>query len=239
MITTRLHGEVRKRLRARASSRVRIGAERYFKHQVRFHGVPMPALRAVARRCWPRLETQPTGRIIQESVALLRSPYMEERQVGVEFLHLLGERLPAGVLRTLGPVFDEVVSDWGTCDGIAGRVFRDLVRRNGAARRTLLRWSLPPNPWRRRAAAVAFVTEARRGRCRAEVLRIAARLARQQERFSQLGMGWLLREYSHVDRGAVMAFLARHRARLSREALRYAIEHFPEPLRARVLRAAP
>jgi hypothetical protein len=196
----------------------------------------MPALRAVARRCWLSLEKQPTARIVHEALALLRSPYMEERQIGVEFLHLLGQRLPAGVLRTLGPVFDDVVSDWGTCDGIAGRVLRGLVRRSGVARRRLLRWSLSPNPWRRRAAAVAFVSEARRGRCRAEVLRIAARLVRHQERFSQLGMGWLLREYSNVDRDVVMAFLARHRARINREALRYAIEHFPEPQRAAVLR---
>ena len=128
-----------------------------------------------------------------------------------------------------------MVRDWGTCDGIAARVLRPLVERNPRTRAGLVRWRRSPNPWRRRCAAVAFVSEARRGRCAREVVTICTGLAAVPERFSQLGMGWLLREFSHADRSRVVAFLRRHHRRVNREALRYAIERMPRQLQLELL----
>jgi 3-methyladenine DNA glycosylase AlkD len=49
-------------------------------------------------------------------------------------------------------------------------------------------------------------------------------------------VGWSLREAGKRDPVALRQFLDRHVGRLPRTALRYAIEHFPEPERQAYLR---
>ena len=46
------------------------------------------------------------------------------------------------------------------------------------------------------------------------------RLAQRDDRFVQLGMGWVLRELSLADRDAVISFLKDHAPTIRREALR-------------------
>jgi 3-methyladenine DNA glycosylase AlkD len=117
---------------------------------------------------------------------------MEERQVGAEFLHCARREFPDHILGPLGSVLDGAVREWGTCDGISARVLRPLVERSPNVRAGMVRWSRSPNPWRRGCAAVAFVTEARRGRHSRTIMAVCAGLVAHRERFSQLGMGWLL-----------------------------------------------
>jgi 3-methyladenine DNA glycosylase AlkD len=49
-------------------------------------------------------------------------------------------------------------------------------------------------------------------------------------------VGWSLREAGKRDPAALQGFLDEHRSRMPRTALRYAIEHFPEPERQAYLR---
>lgn len=55
------------------------------------------------------------------------------------------------------------------------------------------------------------------------------------ERFNQLGMGWLLREMYLADPKGVDAFIRQHYSSFTREALRYAIEKMPEEERTALL----
>ncbi len=237
MKPTRLHAEVRRRLRERADPPVRAGAERFFKYVVRFIGVKTAGLRAVSGAVWPSLRTRPPTEIIREACLMLRSPFMEERQVGVDLLWRARRVLPTTVLHSLEPVFDEVVRDWGTCDAISARVLRPLLRREPRIVERLVAWSQAANPWRQRAAAVAFVTEARHGRHDRDILRICGNLVRTSHRFTQLGMGWVLRELSLADHDAVLGFLGDRYWMINREALNYAVEKLPERTRRAVLRA--
>ena len=230
---------VRAELKALAKPDVREGQERYFKGVVRFHGVKLPLVRPVARACWVDLAPRGDHLVLAEALDLLEQPLFEEKHVGVSLLARLARRLPASFLRRLEPVFDRAVCDWATCDDLCGHVLRPMVRRDEAAARTLLRWSRHANPWRRRASAVAWVNEARHGVFTDQILAIAANVVRCPDRFAQLGAGWVLREVTLADRTRALGFLAEHRDRLSREALRYAVEKLPPDLRARVLAGPP
>lgn len=227
---------LRARLVARASPTVRAGAERYFKHQVRFLGVTTPGMREVTRELWPALRGLGPDLARTEALALLHAGTMEERQAGVEFLWRLRRDLPGGWLRNFAPVFDATVSDWALCDAIASRVLRPALQADPGTAVLLRSWSRSRNPWRQRVAAVAFVNEARHGEHTTTILAVCARIVGTDFRFTQLGLGWLLRELYLADAPATLAFLRGHLPQLSREALRYATEKMPARLASRLLR---
>ena len=58
---------------------------------------------------------------------------------------------------------------------------------------------------------------------------------RSPERFMQTSVGWLVRELGRADQDAALAFLAEHRALLSREAARYIVEKLPADVQAAAL----
>ncbi|HEX4934488.1 MAG TPA: DNA alkylation repair protein, partial [Gemmatimonadaceae bacterium] len=216
--------EARRRLGALADPAVKAGGERYFKGVIPFVGVSAPVVRGLARDLLAEQRAVATETLIDAALALLCGAHMEEKQLGILMLERLGRRWPATLLDDIDRIFDRAVNNWATCDAIAGRIVHPLLQRDPAVARRMARWSRARHPWRQRAAAVAFVKSARSGVHTATILAICDRLARRDDRFVQLGMGWVLRELSLADRAGVVAFLARHRATIRREALRYAIE---------------
>ena len=232
---SRFGREVRRRIVERADPAVKEGAERYFKHKLRFHGLNAPGIRGVARGVEPLLEGRPVSQVVGECFRLLHSPWAEERHVGIALLGRNVRRLPPTFLQDFEPVFDRTVHDWGACDHIAGRVLRPLVSTSPPWRKRIVSWRNAKSPWRQRVAAVAFVNEARHGRHNREILTICRALVQNPDRFVQLGMGWVLRELFLADREVVRGFLRQHYPSINREALRYAIEKMPKSLQSTIL----
>ena len=90
--------------------------------------------------------------------------------------------------------------------------------------------------------AVAFVNVAKHGTQPPgspelwELMWTAARNnVHSPERFMQTSVGWLVRELGRADQDAALAFLAEHRALLSREAARYIVEKLPADVQAAAL----
>lgn len=227
--------EVRQRLAERALESVRDGAERYFKHEVRFHGVKAEGVRQVAREVLPSLKGRPVEAVIGSAFGLLASEMFEEKQIAVIVLNRHAHALPGDFIRQLEPVFDRNVYDWATCDMLCGRVLYLLIKRSSAELRRVVGWSKAKYLWRQRASAVTFVKVARFGQHDEEVIAVCDRVLRNPERFAQLGAGWALRELSLADCNRVVAFLRNNYAFVSREGLRYAIEKMPASLQRRLL----
>ncbi|MFN8667948.1 MAG: DNA alkylation repair protein [Gemmatimonadaceae bacterium] len=228
--------EARRALDALADPAVRIGGERYFKGVIPFIGVKAPIVRTVARDLVAAHRAAQIETLVLAALTLLRQPHMEEKQAGILMLERLKRRWPSTMLDDIDRVFDGATNDWATCDAIAGRVLHPMIERDAAVATRMKRWSAAAHPWRQRAAAVAFVKSARRGAHNATILAICHRLAQRDDRFVQLGMGWVLRELSLADRDAVVTFLQTHAATIRREALRYAIEKMPKRTQAELLR---
>lgn len=214
--------------------------ERYLKHEIEFWGVPTAEIRSIVATWAGALEPTPAD-LRNAAWELLRGPVAEEKLAALLILqeHVLplDELDPDRDLPEISTIFDEgAIWEWNTTDWLCVRVLGPLVRtRGGAAGRSIVRWTDAPGLWRRRAAIVAFVdllphpdvfpgmTDLVLDACRANV--------RDGERFSQTGVGWVLRELSRRSPTTVFDFVAEHRGAMSTESLRMATAQLPDDRR--------
>jgi 3-methyladenine DNA glycosylase AlkD len=230
----RLVEDLARRLEAAADDRTREWWERYLKGAVPFRGVPMAGIRTAVRELWTdeRVQALPRDRQIGLALRLFAEPYCEDKLAGVLALaeHLLDDLGLGDVPRLAAPFEDGHIADWNTCDWYCVKVLGPLVERapdRRAAAEAIAGWRAATGLWQRRAAAVAFVNLAPRGDALfpgfvERVRSVCAANVRDPARFSQTGVGWVLRQLSRADPDAVAAFVRGHRADMSREALRSA-----------------
>ncbi|KAL1504463.1 hypothetical protein AB1Y20_010868 [Prymnesium parvum] len=223
----------------------------YFKGVVQVHGVKSPAIDACVRELLLMDDLLPpdTSSYWGICAAHLRSAHLEEKEMGVR---LLGTRtrvksdLPTSAqLRAFSPSFDEGVNNWATCDSFCGRVLKPMLQAEwrapqGHTRGTLdvlSEWNGDDSLWRQRASCVALVLPARQGMFIERSFEHAERLVRRtDERFAQLGAGWLMRELTVVAKERALQSLERDGAQhWSREGMRYAVEKLSVSERQKML----
>ena len=210
---------LQRHLDAHATEKRRDWWTAYLKGEALFRGVAMADIRAGVR-------TLPPDRDL--AMALLHERYEEDKLAGVLLLaeHLL-DTLGADDLPMLAQPFDDgAIGDWSVCDWFAVKVLAPLTKRDGEPfARLLAAWSESGPLWKRRAPAAAFSVLAAKPEPFAGFselcLEVCDHLARDERRFAQTGIGWLLRELSKQRPGEVRAFVDAHS--LSTEARRMAL----------------
>ena len=191
-----------------------------------FLGVKVPDTRRIAR----------TGDSLAEPdiITLLRSPIHEERLLALLVLVRRYQReetaRPAVVAIFLRET--KFVNNWDLVDSSAPYLLGPwLLDRD---RSILLRLAASPSLWERRIAILATFAFIRAGDYD-WTLRLAASLLRDEHDLIHKAVGWMLRETGQRDETTLRAFLDQHAPAMPRTMLRYAIEKFPAPDRARYL----
>jgi 3-methyladenine DNA glycosylase AlkD len=206
----------------------------YHKGVLEHRGWKGPQVEALFKQTVPALDALSPSARLDVGLSLLDSPVAEEQSLGGLVLSREKKRLPVDTVARIEPIFDRRTLGWATCDLICGRVLRWRLP-DPAERARLDAWSAHPSPWRRRAACVAHVNEARKGLYGEEIDRAVRGALALDHRFSQLGAGWVLRERWLAAPAEVEAFLSVQGPLMRREALRYAIEKMPPALQQRFL----
>jgi 3-methyladenine DNA glycosylase AlkD len=130
---------------------------------------------------------------------------------------------------------DRYVDNWGACDSLSSWLLAACIENEPGLSTALPAWTRSRNRWKRRAAAVALVYEAKRGRSTGRILEVAALLIGDVDDMVQKGLGWLLKEtYPNQPRQVVRFLLAHPRA--PRLVVRYAAEKMSPADRERVMR---
>ena len=88
--------------------------------------------------------------------------------------------------------------------------------------------------WERRIAVLATFAFIRAGSYE-DTLALCERLLGDDHDLIHKATGWMLREIGNRDRAAMVAFVERHRARMPRTMLRYAIEKLEPAERTRLM----
>mmetsp|Transcript_65001 Transcript_65001/g.209382 ORF Transcript_65001/g.209382 Transcript_65001/m.209382 type:complete len:286 (-) Transcript_65001:92-949(-) len=234
-----------------------VGQAKYLKNVVRCHGIQSAGIDECLKQL---LRTKPLE-IPDDSEAhwttcghLLKSAYFEEKEVGIRLLKTRATKLEAdgglSATQLLGfsAAFDRGVKTWATCDSFCNRVVKPMLetrQRRGISAKDVLdvlsAWNVQQqSPWRQRASCVALVIPARRGWFVETGFSHAEQAVRRSDdRFVQLGAGWLMRELTTVDKKRALASLRRDHPHWSREAVRYAIEKLSAHDRQEVLQYVP
>ncbi len=210
----------------------------------RFRGIPVPALRALARE-YRSLSAETLS-------PLLASPFHEDRlcalilwtNAALAAAKKIGKPEHAAearsALRRLHALYVQGfsgVNNWDLVDvsaeALLGVPWALLGR--PAAWKFLRSWAESPDLWRRRAAMIATRHCIRQGEL-SETFRLARILRGDDHDLIHKAVGWMLREAGQKDTDALTGFLEKEAPRLPRTALRYALEKLPEPERQRFLR---
>jgi 3-methyladenine DNA glycosylase AlkD len=194
---------------------------RFFKDgaSLRLLGVKVPILRKIAKEF---------KQIDFPSISLLlRSEIHEEKLLA---LFLLSGKMKKAEEEAFAFYLShlEHVNNWDLVDASAEKILgRYLINRN---RDILYKLSKSSSLWERRIAIVASWAFIRRGEFD-DTFRLARELLSDKEDLIHKATGWMLREVGKRKRSLLERFLQEHKASMPRTMLRYAIEHFPEPVR--------
>jgi 3-methyladenine DNA glycosylase AlkD len=186
-------------------------------------GVRVPDVRKVARNH--------RDLSVDELAELLRSQVHEERLAA---LILLVRRYP----KEPEPIYDlylsstAYVNNWDLIDGSAPHIVgAHLLER---PRDVLYRLVASESVWERRIAVLATFAFIRAGDYD-DTLALCERLLDDRHDLIHKATGWMLREIGNRDQGRMVLFVERHRARMPRTMLRYAIEKLEPAERARLM----
>ncbi len=230
---------VRKELKARSSEEFRQGVERFFREPVKAYGVRAPDVKEVARLALGRMKGWTAAEREKCFEELWKSGWIEEASVAIViargFVREYGER----EFRIFEKWIDRYVHNWANCDGVASWLLAAAIGNEPGLICELARWTRSRNRWKRRAAIVALLQEAKKGRHTAALLEIANLLIEDTDDMVQKGVGWVLKEAYPKRPKEVMAFLLPRTPRTPRLVLRLAAEKMTPAGRAALLGKAP
>jgi 3-methyladenine DNA glycosylase AlkD len=209
----------------------------YAPTELRWLGVPVPALRIVVRDLARRVADEPPRFVLDLALALSDRGSIEGRQVGYELLERRPDAIAlvdAPTARRLGRGHD----NWASVDAFAMSVTGPAWRLGVLTDRDLLSWARSPDEWWRRTAlvsAVALNTRSRGGHGDTRRTLLVSRAAmRGVTPMLGKALSWALRSLLWHDVAAVAQFVKRHREALPASVCRDVARKLGTGVKARV-----
>jgi 3-methyladenine DNA glycosylase AlkD len=235
MTTGAMLARIRAGLRARAEEAFRKGVENFFGEPVVAYGVRAPEVKAVALGAYREVKGWTASAREKLAGELWKSGKLEEGGVAIVIYRRFGKECGAREFRLFERWIDRYVHNWAHCDGVASWLLAACVGNVPALIGELDAWTRSPNRWKRRAAAVALLQEAKLGRSTAAIFRTTGAMLEDPDDMVQKGVGWVLKETYPKRPAETMKFLLPRAARSPRLVLRLAAEKMSAGDRARLL----
>lgn len=230
-----LLARIRSELAAHVDPAYRQGALNFFREPVDLWGVRAPHVKQIARAAYRELKSWPPAQRDEFATELWRSGKIEEPSVAICVYRRFRKQCAAREFRFFERWIDRHVTNWANCDGVSSWLLAACLENEPALIRRLPAWTRSRNRWKRRAAIVSLLQEAKQGRQTGAILDIAARLLRDADDMVQKGVGWVLKEAYPKRPREVVAFLKPHAASTPRLVLRIAAEKMAPHDRAVIL----
>jgi 3-methyladenine DNA glycosylase AlkD len=222
--TVGLLKSVRRQLREAAEPDFAAGVRNFFREPVDPHGVRSGKLHGISSAVHREVKHWPKAERDRFMTGLWESGKLEEgvivSHVYRRFSKEFGEREFALFEKWL----NRFVKNWAHCDGLASWLLAGAIRNQPRLIEKLAPWTKSKNRWKRRAAAVALLQEAKTGRNTESIFEMCTMLRHDQDDMVQKGVAWILKEAYPKRPREVVDFLDDWRATAPRLLLRIAAE---------------
>ena len=228
-----LAASIRSRLEAVADPAMAAGARGFFRETIDPIGVRSADLQRIVSEVYGRVKRWPAA----ERNRLCEFLWQGKMEEGVIVCHLyrrFARQCGAAEFRLFERWIGRYVHNWAHCDGVSSWLLAACIANVPALTKKLPRWTRSRNRWKRRAAAVSLLQEAKQGRGTETIFAIAGMLRDDPDDMVRKGVGWLLKEtYPRRPREVVKLLTGWSDA--PRLLLRYACEKMTPVHRTRVL----
>ena len=226
---------VRQELLQSIDEKARESAKRFFKEEVKFHGVMSAQVKKIAAKYFREIKDQDKNEIFTLCENLLQAEYGEEAFIAFEWAYSLRKKYVPEDFAVFERWVDRYVDNWAKCDTLCNHTIGCFVEMYPEFIERLAAWARSENRWLRRASAVTLILPARKGLFLKEVFEISDILLMDKDDMVQKGYGWMLKEASKKHQADVFDYVMSKKARMPRTALRYAIEKMPVEMRRRAM----
>jgi 3-methyladenine DNA glycosylase AlkD len=226
---------IRAELKANVDQKTQESMHRFFKEEVKSHGVKTAVVHKIAQKHWREIKDLGKAEIFELCDELFQSDFMEEAFVVSDWLPNLVDAFELGDLQQFKAWIERYVNNWAKCDSLCNHTVGDFVEKFPQTVQEIVSWSKSGNRWLKRASAVSLILPARKGNFLPEVFEISDTLLLDGDDLVQKGYGWLLKEASRKHQKEVFDYVTKNRQAMPRTALRYAIELMPQKLKAKAM----
>ena len=215
--------------------KTRESAQRFFKEEVKFHGVKSALVKKIATKHFREIKDRDKMEIFSLCENLLQANFGEEAFIAFEWAYSLRRQFVPEDFLVFERWVDRYVDNWAKCDTLCNHTLGTFVEMYPQFIENLAVWARSENRWLRRASAVTLILPARKGLFLKEVFEISDILLEDRDDMVQKGYGWMLKEASKKHQAEVFDYVMKWRAKMPRTALRYAIEKMPVEMRKKAM----
>ncbi len=233
-IITKTVSQIQKEIQELAKPSNKTAIEKYMKNVQTYRGVKTPELKGIVfKSAWDEHMKDMTPEDKKEIAHILLSQaHGEDKYIGMMLFDRMKKHVTHDDVKRIEKLFkDGTLVGWANTDTVCGYIFKHWVTGNVDNMKYVCGWKNSDCLWLQRASCVTFVTLAKHGDKAPNFTgfmkmldETCERTIQNQERFAQLGTGWLLRNIGTADKKQLFDFLERNMTHFSREGLSYAIE---------------
>ncbi|MCX6745994.1 MAG: DNA alkylation repair protein [Candidatus Parcubacteria bacterium] len=207
----------------------------FYKEKVNAYGVRTPLVRIIGKKYFAIIKDLSKKETFDLAKELLKSDYNEDATIAFQFVYAIRKEFEKNDFKFFELWFKKYINNWGKCDDFATHTLGYYIEKFPDSINNFKKWIKSKNRWLRRGVAVSFIIPARKGNDLKEVFFIANGLLKDRDDLVQKGYGWLLKEASRKHQREVFNYIMKNKDKMSRTALRYAIELMPQNLRRKAL----
>ena len=210
--------------------------QRWFKEKLKNPiGFKGPIIKKVAKEVFKQAKDIPKEDLLDTCEIFYESEYPGESGVASIWVAKISNQLTKSDFRRFESWLNKYVDNWGQCDTFCAGFFGELILQYPDLVKKIQKWAKSKNKWLRRASAVILIPSLKKGKQLDKAFEIADILLLDDDDMVQKGYGWMLKVAADTCQDKVFKYVLKHKAKMPRTALRYAIEKMPDELRKKAM----
>lgn len=227
--------DLRSVLKQNADEKTRISGKRFFREEVKIHGLKSALVNSIGREYFKKLPEKSKEAVFVLCEELWKSGYLEESFIACNWTYSLRKEYSPGDFTVFERWVSKYVSNWASCDTLCNHSIGTFIEMYPAFMNELKKWARSEKRWVKRASAVSLIIPARKGKFLNDIFEIADILHSDSDDMVQKGYGWMLKAASEAYQQEVFLYVMKRKGSMPRTSLRYAIEKMPSDLKAKAM----